>query len=331
VDSCSSKECVSQSQSVDVSMSALLSSDKTPARARRVAVNHSATDSSTDETVGGPSERHHTVHSSTSERDSQRVTPTAACRDNARRALTSRHDDDDDDDDADWSVRSAVTSCCGCSDRDVFYDAVESCCRPPTVISSRSLSDQHSDHTGHTDHTDCQCVSDASATCTGASGPTGDRVPAAESADHRSESQLLTVSDNRSLSALTISDQPVRVVASQRRTDRLSVCLLVMMSSLLLSLVLTGCALCVVAHILLESSVDWSVVRHMRLVPELCEFYRDWYLPWRSTWLPPSDHAHWSHCLLQAQQQSDVVTALTTSSVSEVSGAGRRVDSSTVD
>jgi len=58
--------------------------------------------------------------------------------------------------------------------------------------------------------------------------------------------------------------------------------LLLILSALFLALIFVLCGLLVMAYVVLESQVDVAVVRSIRHLPEVCEFYRDEYLTWRS-------------------------------------------------
>jgi len=83
--------------------------------------------------------------------------------------------------------------------------------------------------------------------------------------------------------------------SSSSSSSRLSSRVQLLFSSLALSLLLIVCGLSVLTYIVVESDVDMVIVSSVRRLPEVCEFYRDHYVPWR----------HW---LLGPHQHSDLIT-----------------------
>jgi len=81
--------------------------------------------------------------------------------------------------------------------------------------------------------------------------------------------------------------------------------LLVMLSAVLLAVVFVLCGLVVLAYVVLESEVDVTVVRSVRGLPEVCQFYRDQYLTWRRWIIGHSDKdvTHWQ-CLKHVTDSS---------------------------
>jgi len=57
--------------------------------------------------------------------------------------------------------------------------------------------------------------------------------------------------------------------------------LVVLLLAVALAILFVVCGLVVLTYIVLESDVDAGVVRSIRGLPEVCEFYRDKYFPWR--------------------------------------------------
>jgi len=66
-----------------------------------------------------------------------------------------------------------------------------------------------------------------------------------------------------------------------------------LLSSLALSLMFIVCGLTVLTYIVLESDTDLAIVSSVRRLPEVCQFYRDHYVPWRNWLIGPHHHSHW--------------------------------------
>ena len=82
--------------------------------------------------------------------------------------------------------------------------------------------------------------------------------------------------------------------SSSSSSSRLSSRLRLLLSSLALSVGFIVCGLIVLTYIVLESDTDVAIVASVRRLPEVCQFYRDHYVPWRN-WLigPHHHHSHW--------------------------------------
>lgn len=58
----------------------------------------------------------------------------------------------------------------------------------------------------------------------------------------------------------------------------------ILLSAIILAVLFVICGLLVLTYVVLESNVDIALVHSVRRLPEVCEFYHEQYLPWRS-WL----------------------------------------------
>ena len=87
---------------------------------------------------------------------------------------------------------------------------------------------------------------------------------------------------------LPVTDRSTATAADRPRSSWLHChwCVLLVVCSMALSLLLTVCVVLLMSYVVLESDTHLSLVVSARRLPELCAFYRDHYLPWRSRYLP---------------------------------------------